>query len=169
MDAFITHENIVSNYRGYLKSFLSIADERIQEQVKKSFEGDGFIPEPLVQFNPAYQTGESLVDLESQNLVNKDLPKVFGEYELYKHQAEALKIGLANKGFIVTSGTGSGKSLTYLSTIFNYILDQGKNKPKGIKAILVYPMNALINSQEEEIKKFQENFGSGFPITYIIV
>jgi len=57
MDAFITHDSITTNYRNYLNSFLSIADERIQEEVKKSFEGNGFIPEPLVQFNPSYQTG----------------------------------------------------------------------------------------------------------------
>ncbi|ANE50643.1 DEAD/DEAH box helicase [Flavisolibacter tropicus] len=162
MDAFVTHNHIVSNYRNYLKSFLSIDDERIKEEVNKAFESDGFIPEPLVQFNPAYETGESLSELN----VHSNLSKAFGSYNLYKHQVEALKIGLQGKGFVVTSGTGSGKSLTYLSTIFNDIFNQGQNKTKGVKAILVYPMNALINSQEEEIKKFEENFGPNFPITY---
>ncbi|QNA44299.1 DEAD/DEAH box helicase [Lacibacter sediminis] len=161
MDAFITHNDIVTNYRDYLNSFLSIADERIQEEVKKSFEGNGFIPEPLVQFNPAYRTGQSLKDLADQN-VNPELTQVFGNYELYEHQVEALKIGLNNDGFVVTSGTGSGKSLTYLSTIFNSIFNQGTNKPKGVKAILVYPMNALINSQEEEIKKYEINYLESF-------
>src|SRR5436190_87036 len=166
MDAFITHDSITTNYRNYLNSFLSIADERIQEEVKKSFEGNGFIPEPLVQFNPAYQTGESLNELVKQKLVNENIPRVFGGYDLFQHQIEALKIGLDGKGFVVTSGTGSGKSLTYLSTIFNNIFDKGKTKPKGVKAILVYPMNALINSQEEEIKKFADKYGPEFPITY---
>jgi superfamily II DNA/RNA helicase len=167
MDAFITHSTIVNDYRNYLKSFLSIADGRIEEEVTRAFESDGFIPEPLVQFNPAYQRDESLRDLANQNLVHPDLAKAFGDYELYKHQIEALKIGLEDKGFIVTSGTGSGKSLTFLATIFNHIFKQGNQKKKGIKAILVYPMNALINSQEEEIKKYEVNFGTGFPVTFM--
>ncbi|MCR5862342.1 DEAD/DEAH box helicase [Flavobacterium sp. J372] len=32
--------------------------------------------------------------------------------------------------------------------------------------MLVYPMNALINSQYEEIKKYAENYGADFPITF---
>jgi len=166
MDAFLTHKNIVENYRNYLGSFLSIADERIKSRVKESFEGDGFIPEPLVQFNPAYQTSESLNDLVAEKLAHTDLTKVFGEFDLYKHQAKALRQGLNDKGFIVTSGTGSGKSLTYLSTIFNHIFKEEANKKKGVKAILVYPMNALINSQQEEIEKLEKSFGQGFPVTY---
>ena len=85
---------------------------------------------------------------------------------MYKHQTEAIQIGIENKGFVVTSGTGSGKSLTYLATIFNSIFNQGIHKRKGVKAILVYPMNALINSQEEEINKCADNYGEGFPVTY---
>lgn len=130
MDDFVTHDSIINNYRDYLNSFLSIADDRIKEKVKESFEGDGFIPEPLLQFNPAYKTGASVKELISEG-INSKLPAVFGEYDLYENQAEAIKIGLANKGFVVTSGTGSGKSLTYLSTIFNTIFNEGGNKKKG--------------------------------------
>lgn len=162
MDAFVTHSDIIENYRDYLKSFLSIADQRIEEEVRKSFDGQGFLPEPLVQFNPAYEVGESLQSLD----VHSSLPRAIGSYNLYRHQVEALRLGLSNRGFIVTSGTGSGKSLTYLATIFNNILQLGLQKQKGVKAILVYPMNALINSQEEEIKAFEQNFGNNFPITY---
>jgi superfamily II DNA/RNA helicase len=162
MDAFVTHNDIVTNYRSYLESFLSIADNRIEQHVRQSFEGQGFLPEPLVQFNPAYETGGALTDLG----VHDFLPRTIGRYNLYRHQVEALRVGLSNRGFIVTSGTGSGKSLTYLATIFNRIFQQGTSKPKGVKAILVYPMNALINSQEEEIKEYERRFGNAFPITY---
>src|SRR5690606_8189226 len=58
------------------------------------------------------------------------------------------------------------KSLTFLATIFNDLLKQGETKKKGVKAILVYPMNALINSQYEEIKKYADNYGAEFPITF---
>src|SRR5699024_4284955 len=55
------------------------------------------------------------------------------------------------------------------ATIFNDLFKQGSNKKKGIKAILVYPMNALINSQYEEIKKYKDQYeskGAAFPITF---
>ncbi|WP_346760370.1 DEAD/DEAH box helicase [Agaribacillus aureus] len=144
---------------------MTISDERIKKAVEEAFSRKGFIPEPLIQFNPSFAKGDSLESLVSERLVHKDLPRIFGSYKLYKHQVDALKIGLSSRGFIVTSGTGSGKSLTYLATIFNDLLKEGKSKP-GIKAILVYPMNALINSQEEEIKKYKEQFGHGFSITF---
>ncbi len=167
MDAFHTHAQILNDYREYLKSFLRIRDEHILQKVEEAFESEGFIPEPLVQFNPAFVKGESLENLVAQGRVHQHLPKIFGAYQLHKHQVEALKIGVRQKGFVVTSGTGSGKSLTYLATIFNHLLQQPEKK-KGVKAILVYPMNALINSQEEEINKYRDHFGADFPITYAV-
>lgn len=166
MDAFKTHSKVVDNYKDYLNSFLSIADERIKNEVDKIIMGEGLIPEPLIQFNPSFQKAQTLNELIEQNLINSNLSKTFGGYTLYKHQIEAIKIGIQNKGFIVTSGTGSGKSLTFLATVFNHLFNLDSEKKKGVKAILVYPMNALINSQEEEIKKYAENFGADFPITF---
>jgi superfamily II DNA/RNA helicase len=166
MDAFKLHHEVVENYRDYLKSFVNIADQRINSEVEKAFQSDGFIPLPLIQFNPSFQKGESLDDLEKAGEIHSGVKRAIGNYNLYRHQVEALRIGISGRGFVVTSGTGSGKSLTYLATIFNRILNIGPNKPKGVKAILVYPMNALINSQEEEIRKYADNYGGAFPITF---
>lgn len=157
MKAFENHNLIISEYKKYLKSFLNIKDIRIREKVELSLENEvSYIPEPLIQFNPSYKIGKSLADLCQGNHIHPDLKKIFGSYKLYHHQTEALEIGSSGKGFIVTSGTGSGKSLTFLATIFNDIL-KSENK-EGVKAIIVYPMNALINSQEEEIKKYAINY-----------
>jgi hypothetical protein len=155
MDAFKLHQQVIDNYRKYIKSFLNIKDQRIKDFVEEAFNKAGFIPEPLIQFNPSFDKGEKLEELDG---IHSDLPSIFGHYQLYKHQVEAIKIGIQRKGFIVTSGTGSGKSLTYLLTIFNSLLQSRRSDKKGVKAILVYPMNALINSQEEEIKKYELNY-----------
>jgi len=61
MDAFKTHEQVISNYRSYLSSFLNIADDRIKDEVKRAFDSDGFIPEPLIQFNPSFEKGSHFV------------------------------------------------------------------------------------------------------------
>ncbi len=58
--------------------------------------------------------------------------------------------------YVLTTGTGSGKSLSYLVPVVDRVLrakDEGTYEP-GIKAIIVYPMNALANSQLHELEKF---------------
>jgi ATP-dependent helicase YprA (DUF1998 family) len=169
MDAFKLHQQVIDNYRKYIKSFLNIKDKRIKDFVEEAFNKAGFIPEPLIQFNPSFDKGEKLEDLVNDGKIHHELPAIFGDYNLYKHQVEAIKIGIKGKGFVVTSGTGSGKSLIYLATIFNSLLANQSNRKKGVKAILVYPMNALINSQEEEIRKYEVNYLLGkCPVETII-
>jgi DEAD/DEAH box helicase len=60
---------------------------------------------------------------------------------------------------VLTTGTGSGKSLSYFIPIVDRALRRGKGEPR-ITAIVVYPMNALCNSQLEELRKFLE---AGYP------
>ncbi len=164
MQAFEVHKQIVSDYKEYLKSFNIIRDERIRQVVDDAFRKDEYLPEPLIQFNPAYRDAAGIDQLINENILHQDIRKTFGSYTLFEHQEKAIRLGADGKSFIVTSGTGSGKSLTFLGTVFNYIFKE--KPPKGVKAILVYPMNALINSQEEEIRKFADNYGDEFPVTF---
>ncbi|TDQ33375.1 DEAD/DEAH box helicase [Zeaxanthinibacter enoshimensis] len=168
MNIFNLHDKIISDYKSYIESFLFIKDQIISDVVNSELEKGKLWPEPLIQFNPTFEKGKSIDNLANKGTVAKALKDVFTGYDLYRHQVEAIELGAEEKSFIVTSGTGSGKSLTYLATIFSDLL---KNQyEKGIKAILVYPMNALINSQEEEIKKYADNYkiatGSDFPISF---
>src|SRR5690606_5983101 len=81
---------------------------------------------------------------------------------LYKHQIEALAKGQKKQSFVVTTGTGSGKSLSFFIPVVDAIL-KGKdqdNKPRT-RAIVIYPMNALANSQLEELNKFLEGLSDG--------
>jgi len=164
MQAFEVHKKIVEDYKDYLKSFNIIKDLRINEVVDKAFKDNEYIPEPLIQFNPSFKKAAALDDLVKEGLLHPNMNRVFKGYHLFTHQEEAIRLGATDQSFIVTSGTGSGKSLTFLGTIFDFLF---KNPGKsGIKAILVYPMNALINSQFEEINKFAQNYGDDFPISF---
>lgn len=73
---------------------------------------------------------------------------------LHLHQLEAIRAAKSGDSYLLTTGTGSGKSLSYIVPIVDFVLRQGSGK--GIRAIIVYPMNALANSQEEELKKYLE-------------
>jgi superfamily II DNA/RNA helicase len=160
MNTFDLHKEIIKDYKSYISSFINIKDERIRQKVEEGFSQNSFIPEPLIQFNPAYEKGCMFSKLIEENLICPELDLIFKGFALYKHQEEAIRIGSQKKGFVVTSGTGSGKSLTYLASIFNHVINSKDSK--GIKAVIVYPMNALINSQEEEIHKYRINYLASF-------
>lgn len=168
MDALKLHSQIVSRYEEYIRSFIDIRDKDIDLEVKSALESGKLWPEPLIQFNPSYLKAASIADLSNEGILHPEIQKVFSGYQLYAHQEEALRMGAQGKSFVVTSGTGSGKSLTYLGTIFNSLFSSGFGK--GIKALIVYPMNALINSQMEELKKYAQNYqnssGSDLPLTF---
>jgi hypothetical protein len=59
MDAFKLHTQVIDNYRAYLSSFINIADDRIKTEVNISLNKKGFIPDPLVQFNPSFKKDRS--------------------------------------------------------------------------------------------------------------
>lgn len=169
MNVFDLHKNIMTDYKAYIESFVNIGDDRIRQLVTDEISNGKLWPEPLIQFNPSFRSGVGLNDLIAESLIHPELNNVFRDYTLYEHQAEALRKGAEGNGFVVISGTGSGKSLTYISTILDHLF-KTRNYGNGVKAIIVYPMNALINSQFLEFEKFedkyQSNTGRKFPITF---
>ena len=156
MNIFHLHQSILGDYKSYVNSFIHIWDEGIRNKVDESVRSGKLWPAPLIQFNPNYEPGPSLADLIKDG-AHQDLAHVFRDFGFYHHQAKALEIGARGEGFVVTSGTGSGKSLTYLSTIFDQVLKTGAPQGRTL-ALIVYPMNALINSQREELMKLSINY-----------
>lgn len=169
MDIFKIHQDIVNDYELFIKSFININNSKIREEVEKELSLKKLWPDPLIQFNPSYEFGDNIDKLIQENVIASETGNIFKGYNLFKHQVEAIRLGTNDTDFIVTSGTGSGKSLTYLATIFDNII-KVTEKQQGLKAIIVYPMNALINSQTEEITKFKNNYknntGKDFPVTF---
>ena len=166
MDILSIHKNVINDYESYIRSFIDIADRDVRESVEKAINSGSLWPEPLIQFNPAFLRDRPLADLIAEGVLHPALEHVFKGYSLFAHQSEAIRLGSKNESFIVTSGTGSGKSLTYLGTVLDQLFKAGPRK--GVQAILVYPMNALINSQVEELKKFEQNYldSSGEPLPF---
>jgi len=78
-------------------------------------------------------------------------PEVPLEFPPYVHQATAFGrlSGSRRQSTLVATGTGSGKTEAFLWPILDYVR-QHKGE-QGIKAILIYPMNALANDQAGRI------------------
>jgi superfamily II DNA/RNA helicase len=157
MDVFMLRDAAVDQYAGYVSSSLKVADERLRGWLQEQLGKGIFWPQPLLQLNPSYEFGCFLQDLVDEGKLHPQCIHFFGNIRLYKHQQEAIGIGLNRKHFIVSSGTGSGKTLTYLVPIVDWIFRNAINE-KRVCAIIVYPMNALANSQLEALKKRVEEY-----------
>ena len=158
MSNFDLRQSVIDEYSKYVQSFLSIAEERVRAFIEESLLRNQVLwPDALLQLNPSYETGSTLQDLVKEGKLHPLCGEIFcaegGEpIRLYRHQQEAIETALNRKHFVVTSGTGSGKTLTYFVPIFDAILRTHPEEAKT-RAIIVYPMNALVNSQEEALRR----------------
>ena len=165
MNVFELRNAVVGEYQSYVSSFVHIRNVDIREYVQQHLNDGSFWPDPLVQLNPNFMPGGKIGDLVAQKLLHPDCAKVFTlqstdgrtPLHLHQHQRQAIELARQGQSFVVTTGTGSGKSLTYIIPIVDTVLRSGSGR--GIRAIVVYPMNALANSQFEELTKFLGSSG----------
>jgi ATP-dependent helicase YprA (DUF1998 family) len=163
MDVFQLRQQLVDDYGEYIQSFLDIADPRIRDLVERQLSEGLLWPHQLVQLNPAFEPGETVEQLVTQGVLHDECRGIFRrdktpsnpvgrDLRLHRHQAEAIRVARSGRSYILTTGTGSGKSLAYIIPIVDHVLRRGAGK--GIQAVVVYPMNALANSQDGELTKF---------------
>lgn len=164
MNIFDLRQELIDDYSSYVKSFIEVRDQRIHEYVEEKLFQQGLLwPEPLIQMNPLFEAGLSIDELTERGILHPACKAIFRRKKdstlpagfpmsLYKHQQEAVELARGGHSYVLTTGTGSGKSLAYIVPIVDSIL-RNPGQP-GIKAIVVYPMNALANSQEGELQKY---------------
>ncbi|BAZ33788.1 DEAD/DEAH box helicase domain-containing protein (plasmid) [Cylindrospermum sp. NIES-4074] len=161
LDIFNFRNEIIGDYRRYIESFLKIRDTRVEEFVNQELEKGQLWTNPLVQLNPKYRPGATVNELVKNGILHPDCTQYFSKngnpfhFHFHFHQKQAFETAQKQEPYVLTTGTGSGKSMTYVVPIFDDLLRHPDIQ--GVRAILVYPMNALINSQEEELKKFLNN------------
>ncbi|MEY3283370.1 MAG: putative ATP-dependent helicase YprA, partial [Acidobacteriota bacterium] len=169
MNIFEFRDHLVDEYQQYIKSFMRLRDQRIAGLVDSRLREGVFYPEPLLQLNPSFARGQSIESLTAAGQLHPECARIFrrekreeldsgSPLNLHRHQEEAIQEAAAGRNYVLTTGTGSGKSLSYIIPIVDHVLREGSGK--GIRAIVVYPMNALANSQEGELEKY---LVSGYP------
>ena len=140
-----------------------------------SFLGDPVF-EATFGWSPADRTLASLApDLLPQSLLEamenppggKDSEYRFASSQTpYRHQLEAWEIlGRAEpQSLVVTSGTGSGKTECFMVPILSKLVrehEQSQHKLEGVRALFLYPLNALIQSQRERLHAWTARFDDG--------
>ncbi len=156
MDVFAVRDRVVADYREFVQGFLRVRDTRIVGHVERAIAGGLLWPEPWLSLNPAFESGGGVEQLVAMGLLHPACGEIFRiegrTLHLHRHQREAIEAAREGGSYVLTTGTGSGKSLAYLVPIVDHVLRTGSGR--GTKAIVVYPMNALANSQELELRKF---------------
>jgi len=172
LDVFGLRDRLVEDYEAFTRSFITVRDERIRAAIDAELDAGLLWPEPLIQLNPSFAPGATIDELVDDGTLHSSCAQIFrrnkgegaagassGEtLRLHRHQEEAVRVAATGANYVLTTGTGSGKSMTYIVPIVDRVLRDGPGK--GIRAIVVYPMNALANSQSGELRKFLEY---GFP------
>jgi ATP-dependent helicase YprA (DUF1998 family) len=163
MDVFEMHGRLVADYDAFTSSLVEVRDRRIDDHLQEQRRRKVRWPHPYLSLNPGFESGGTIEELVVAGLLDEECERLFrvktgpedpGEHSisLHRHQREAIEAARTGRSYVVTTGTGSGKSLTYLIPIVNAVLTE---PARGhIKAIVVYPMNALANSQLHELEKF---------------
>ncbi len=163
MDVFGLRDDLVEAYREYATSFMRFRDDRVRDKVNEALDAGKLWPHPSVGLNPSFEPGNTVGELVREGVLlprtepifrlDKDETDAVGcKLPLYLHQEQAIRVAGADRNYVLTTGTGSGKSLAYIVPIVDHVLRVGSGG--GVKAIIVYPMNALVNSQREELEKF---------------
>jgi ATP-dependent helicase YprA (DUF1998 family) len=100
----------------------------------------------LVQLNPAFVQGPTIDELVDQKRLHPTCSEIFrrgktvesplgASLRLHRHQEQAINCAQQGVNYVLTTGTGSGKSLAYLIPIIDHVLKIGSGH--GIQAIVV--------------------------------
>jgi len=166
MDVFSLRDTVVEEYRKFATSFTRIRAEDIQRQVEAIYSDGRYWPEPLIQINPNYQRTTTVAALVKGGVLEPACAEIF-PLDLYKHQEEAIALAKDGESFVVTTGTGSGKSLCFFIPIVSAVLtEKKKGGGRRTRAVIVYPMNALANSQRDELDKYLQKVPGEKLVTY---
>lgn len=164
MKAFEFEHQLIDSYARFSRSFTTIRADDFSAEIASQYDAGRFWPDAMLSINPQYLSGPTVDDLVVSGDLDEATGKIFRfgsmPLRLHRHQAQSIAKARSGQSFVVTTGTGSGKSLCFFVPVVDAIVRARKSgQPRGTRAIIVYPMNALANSQLKEIEKFIDHSG----------
>ncbi|MCA9130470.1 MAG: DEAD/DEAH box helicase, partial [Planctomycetales bacterium] len=156
--------------------------EALREYLRNQFELEGgeagsFLGQPVFEALFEYESQQkTLADLEFLHVKTVDLldspPREHRERRFaktihpYKHQVEAWKSLKAEpcRSAIISTGTASGKTECFLVPILDDLVREYSRTQRplsGVRALFLYPLNALINSQRERLAAWTAGLNGG--------
>lgn len=158
--------NIKKNYTSFITSTFDLSNSDLySEKFNLELEKRSLYKGPFLDIVNVFKKGKSLGEIITEGKLSKEFYKLkdlhIDDRTLYKHQEIAIRKSLQGENIIVSTGTGSGKTESFLIPILDYLMKQKENNQlgPGVRAMLLYPMNALANDQLERVREIL----SGYP------
>ncbi|MBO4209123.1 DEAD/DEAH box helicase [Micromonospora echinofusca] len=161
LDPIATSEAVVATYRRYLRTLVEPKEPRLASALDSAI-SDAINQEitkgPLLEATPPYVTSSTPRQLIDAGILHPGIATLGTglnlDRPLYRHQERAIRKAAAGRNLVVATGTGSGKTESFLLPILNRIMAEraaGTLGP-GVRALLLYPMNALANDQMKRLR-----------------
>ena len=170
-DPIAASQEIRASYIDYITTTFHMADEAYKKEFRKELEREGAAAKgPFLDIGGSYETGKTLRELVREGAVSplferlEPVPEKDRELKLdrplYRHQEEALRKATQGQNLVITTGTGSGKTESFLLPILQHLLreEEEGGLDHGVRAIIIYPMNALANDQMKRMRALLKNY-----------
>ncbi|MFI7131328.1 DEAD/DEAH box helicase [Nonomuraea sp. NPDC050153] len=152
-------ERLRDDYRRFTWTTYPIADAGLREQLERMVDHEALLWRgPYLSVQPRFQLDETLVGLAGKVGLPTQIVKAFPRVErLFTHQVEAITRIHNGQNTLVATGTGSGKTEAFLIPVVAHAFQNRRRA--GVKAIALYPMNALVNDQQDRVRTACEALG----------
>ncbi|OUY07429.1 DEAD/DEAH box helicase [Acinetobacter populi] len=183
----LTQESIQKNKEATLSilgiSHPGLRDVLGQQMSQAMGEDQSFLSSPVIEQMFAWKKGQPTLDDLSSELLHANVIDALDHkengayrfnrnYQPYVHQLQSWNALLEDKkSIVVTSGTGSGKTECFMVPILNDLYEefiQAGQSLTGVHALFLYPLNALINSQQERLDAWTRHFLPSNAIRYCL-
>ena len=134
-DIFAVHQRLISEYRDYTEGAAVIRDDRIAKFFDADLDAKSQWPDPWLSLNPFFADGGSVADLVTEGCCTRSArtssrparatprpPATGRPIRFYRHQRDAIRAARGGDSYVLTTGTGSGKSLAYIVPIVDRVL-----------------------------------------------
>ena len=159
-----TARKVEDSYREYIATTIHFDDADLQKQLETILSEPGYLAKgPFLEAAPPYRKDKTVADLVDEGLLCKGMMSLgggetrnFDPYRpLYVHQVKAIEKSLAGRNYAVVTDTGSCKTECFLLPILNDILAEFEKSGRsaGVRAMILYPMNALANDQLKRLRR----------------
>ena len=157
-------DQVLAEYQSYLSTEFRARDPKLREALEAALEEAGFLAqEPFFQAHRPFKSGLPWCDLGLDEKLARVMEERSDSETAYLHQSDAIQhlLGQEPGPLVVTTGTGSGKTECFLLPVIQNAIEDSVafQKHTGLTALLVYPMNALANDQEDRIEQYLRDSG----------
>ncbi len=160
-----THDAIKDKLIDYIKAQYLAENQLLIDACENVIKKKGILyQEPYIEANPSYEVIEdginnSDIPDDIKNILSEMSNNKLGVFKNpFRHQVRALEGFYKGKDLFVATGTGSGKTECFMWPMISSIVEEAVNNPisweqKGVRALMLYPMNALVSDQLGRLRK----------------